>query len=129
MVCIFIIGKNAYSVFTNFGVLCCKMLNLRGCTEAMHFSCVASVTHFLFGKEETMRDYHNNQDLMAQLKGCCTQTLKVLEICENHSDRQCLKEIQTVIKNKELDDFEVVEEIVEIMMANGWNVGTRHDFG
>ena len=55
--------------------------------------------------------------------------LNALETYENHPDRQCLKEIQAVIQNKELDDFEVVEEIVEILLEHGWNTGIRHDFG
>ena len=34
-----------------FGVLCSKMLNLCGYKGAMHFSCVASATHFFIGKD------------------------------------------------------------------------------
>ncbi len=66
---------------------------------------------------------------MAQLKSCCKQMIQVLETYENHPDRQCLKEIQSAIKNKELDDFDAVEEIVDIMLEYGWDTGDRHDFG
>ena len=76
-----------------------------------------------------MPEYQNHQDSMAQLKSCCKHMLNALETYENHPDRQCLKEIQAVIQNKELDDFEVVEEIVEILLEHGWNTGIRHDFG
>ncbi len=76
-----------------------------------------------------MMEYQNNQDLMAQLKSCCKQMIQALETYENHPDRQCLKEIQSAIKNKELEDFDTVEEIVYIMLEYGWERGVRHDSG
>ncbi len=76
-----------------------------------------------------MLEHQNNQDTIAQTKSCCKQLIKALETYENHPDRQCLKEIQSVIKNKTLDDFDVVEEIIIILLKYGWNTGARHDFG
>ena len=40
-----------------------------------------------------------------------------------------LKRNSSCYQNKELDDFEAVEEIVEILLEHGWNTGIRHDFG
>lgn len=76
-----------------------------------------------------MLEYQSSQNTMEQLKNCCKQLIKTLEPYENHPDRQCLKEIQSVIKNKELDDFEAVDEIVTILLNYGWDTGARHNFG
>ncbi len=40
-----------------------------------------------------------------------------------------LANIQTVIKNTEYNDFDVVEEIVNILETNGISCSGRHDFG
>lgn len=71
----------------------------------------------------------NYSNLSVELKETCKQFLNALEKEEENNDRCCLKEIQAVIKESSKDDFEVIEDIVEIMNQYGWNTGTRHDFG
>lgn len=39
-----------------------------------------------------------------------------------------LEKIQKIIQSKEYEDFDVVEEIVSLLEANGLNCGGRHDF-
>lgn len=74
-------------------------------------------------------EYQKQTNSTEQLKDCCQKMLHLLEHYEKHPDRQCLKQIQKAICNKELNDFEAVDEIIEILQEYGWNTGIRHDFG
>ncbi len=74
-------------------------------------------------------EYQRNSDSMEKLKEHCQKLIQELEMYESHSDRICLKAIQTAITNKETDDFEAIDEIIDIMNEYGWSTGTRHDFG
>ena len=67
--------------------------------------------------------------VFAEIKSNCEKILCFLESYEQQSEILCLKEIQAVLKNSELDDFEAMEEIVCILNRYGWNTGSRHDFG
>ncbi len=67
--------------------------------------------------------------MLSEIKNDCKKLLLSLENYEQQSEISCLKEIQAVLKNSELDDFEAIEEIVCILNQYGWNTGARHDFG
>ncbi len=41
---------------------------------------------------------------------------------------QMLEEIRSILQNTALDDFEMVEEIVEVFLENHVSVGGCHDF-
>ncbi len=71
----------------------------------------------------------NYSDLSEEIKENCKRLLQLLDKQKDQSDKICLQKIQAVIKDCSKDDFEAMEEIVEIMMEYGWNVGSRHDFG
>ncbi|MBQ4150499.1 MAG: hypothetical protein IJC81_01685 [Clostridia bacterium] len=40
-----------------------------------------------------------------------------------------LSQIQCILKNNDFNDFEAIEEIVQIFESNGLSCGGRHDFG
>lgn len=71
----------------------------------------------------------NYTDLSEELKENCKKLLQSLDKQKEQTDRVCLQKIQAVVKNCSKDDFEAMEEIVEIMIEYGWSVGSRHDFG
>lgn len=50
------------------------------------------------------------------------------EIADSKS-LQALQKIKTIIENKELSDFECIEEIVCVFEDIGSGAGSRHDFG
>ncbi len=54
--------------------------------------------------------------------------LDVKEIVDSRA-LACLKEIQAVIQDENLDDFYAIEAIVSVFEKYGIDAGTRHDFG
>ena len=67
--------------------------------------------------------------MLSEIKNGCKKLLQSLENYEQQSEVSCVKKIQSILKNPELNDFEAIEEIVCILNRYGWNTGSRHDFG
>ena len=67
--------------------------------------------------------------LLEKMKHNCEELLQSLKEYESNAEMFCLKEIQAVIKDSRIDDFDAVEEIVSILNKYGWSTGSRHDFG
>jgi hypothetical protein len=42
---------------------------------------------------------------------------------------QMLRQIRRILEEETLDDFECIEEIIQVYVKAGYSVGYRHDFG
>ncbi len=42
---------------------------------------------------------------------------------------QMLRQIRQILENEALDDFECIEEIIQVYAKAGHSIGYRHDFG
>lgn len=54
--------------------------------------------------------------------------LDISQVVDTKATR-ILQEIQTVLSNEDLSDFDAIEKIVCIFEKNNLSVGGRHDFG
>ena len=99
----------------------------------MRFLCVAPATHFLIGVNAMDVKY----ELFASaISDAINEKLNALDMSGkldttgivNTKATKMIFEIQKVLENSELDDFEIVEEIVHIFHKNKISTGGCHDF-
>ena len=99
----------------------------------MRFLCVAPATHFLIGV--------NNMDIKYELfataiSDAINEKLNALDMSGeldatkivNTKATTMISEIQKVLENDELDDFYMIEEIVDIFHKNNISTGGCHNF-
>ena len=66
--------------------------------------------------------------MYADFDGLNELDIDVNEIADSTAIK-ALSEIQNVIQNDEISDFDAIEEIVNIFEKYNINAGSRHDFG